>query len=352
MIRRPPRSTLFPYTTLFRSRSAPGAGSTFTLYLPLKYSGSVSAVTEMPPTMPVAVKQQTLGDAPQPIVDDRAELEPGCALLLVVEDDPVYANVLVDLAHEQGFQVVRATRGAEALTLASDYRPTAISLDIDLPDMHGWAVLCQLKDDPATRHIPVQIVTLEEDQQHGLTRGAFTFVTKSPTTDALKASLARIKEYSVARRKRLLVVEDDETARLSIVELLAHDDIEISVVDTGVAALEALGEHAFDCAVVDLRLPDMSGFALLEQIHENPALRGLPIVVYTGRELSAEEDSQLQRLAKSVVLKGVGSPERLLDETALFLHRVVTDLPPAKQRLLEQLRASDQGRAGRQVAVA
>ena len=112
--------------------------------------------------------------------------------------------------------------------------------------MHGWAVLCQLKDDPATRHIPVQIVTLEEDQQHGLTRGAFTFVTKSPTTDALKASLARIKEYAVARRKRLLVVEDDETARLSIVELLAHDDIEIAVVDTGAAALEALGEHAFD----------------------------------------------------------------------------------------------------------
>jgi len=133
---------------------------------------------------------------------------------------------------------------------------------------------------------------------------------------------------------------------------LAHEDIEISVVDTGIAALEALGEHAFDCAVVDLRLPDMSGFALLEQIHENPALRGLPIVVYTGRELSAEEDAQLQRLAKSVVLKGVESPERLLDETALFLHRVVTDLPPAKQRLLEQLRASDQVLAGKQVLVA
>src|SRR5947209_7088676 len=229
---------------------------------------------------------------------------------------------------------------------------TLLGGEINLPDMHGWAVLCQLKDDPATRHIPVQIVTLEEDQQHGLTRGAFTFVTKSPTTDALKASLVRIKEYSVARRKRLLVVEDDETSRLSIVELLAHDDIEISVVDTGVAALEALGEHAFDCAVVDLRLPDMSGFALLEQIHENLALRGLPIVVYTGRELSVEEDAQLQRLAKSVVLKGVESPERLLDETALFLHRVVTDLPPAKQRLLEQLRASDQGLAGRQVLVA
>ncbi len=333
-------------------RSAPGAGSTFTLYLPLKYSGSVSAITEMPRTTPVAVNQQTLGDAPQPIADDRAELEPGRALLLVVEDDPVYATVLADLAHEQGFQVVRATRGAEALTLARDYRPTAISLDINLPDMHGWAVLCQLKDDPATRHIPVQIVTLEEDQQHGLTRGAFTFVTKSPTTDALKASLARIKEYCVARRKRLLVVEDDAAARVSIVELLAHDDIEISVFDTGVAALEALGEHGFDCAVVDLRLPDMSGFALLEQIHENPALRGLPIVVYTGRELSAEEDAQLQRLAKSVVLKGVESPERLLDETALFLHRVVTDLPPAKQRLLEQLRASDQGLAGLQVLVA
>src|SRR6266704_5499839 len=217
----------------------------------------------MPRTTPAVVNQQTLGDAPQPIADDRAKLEPGRALLLIVEDDPVYANVL--------------------------------------PDMHGWAVLCQLKDDPATRHIPVQIVTLEDDQQHGLTRGAFTFVTKSPTTDALKASLARIKEYSVARRKRLLVVEDDETSRLSIVELLAHDDIEISVVDTGLAALEALGEHAFDCAVVDLRLPDMPGFALLEQIHENPALRGLPIVVYTGRELSAEEDAQLQRLAKSVV---------------------------------------------------
>jgi CheY-like chemotaxis protein len=269
--------------------------------------------------------------------------------LLVVEDDPVYANVLVDLAHEQGFQVVRATRGAEALALARDYRPTAISLDINLPDMHGWAVLCQLKDDPSTRHIPVQIVTLEEDQQHGLTRGAFAFVTKSPTTDALKASLTRIKEYSVARRKRLLVVEDDETSRLSIVELLAHDDIEISVVDTGVAALEALGEHAFDCAVVDLRLPDMSGFALLAQIHENPALRGLPIVVYTGRELSAEEDAQLQRLAKSVVLKGVESPERLLDETALFLHRRAADLPEAKREIVEKLHRSEDLLAGKKV---
>ena len=331
-------------------RSAPGAGSTFTLYLPLQYSGSASAITETPRTAPV--NKQTLGDAPQPIADDRARLEPGRALLLVVEDDPVYANVLVDLAHEQGFQVVRATRGAEALTLARDYRPTAISLDINLPDMHGSAVLCQLKDDPATRHIPVQIVTLEEDQQHGLTRGAFVFVTRSLTTDALKASLARIKEYSVARRKRLLIVEDDATARLSIVELLAHDDIEISVVDTGVAALAALSERAFDCAVVDLRLPDMSGFALLEQIHENAALQGLPIVVYTGSDLSAEEDAQLQWLAKSVVFKGIKSPERLLDETALFLHRTVTDLPPAKQRLLEQLRASDQGLAGRVVLVA
>ena len=332
--------------------SVPGAGSTFTLYLPIKYSGSASPITGTPRTTPVALSQQTLGDAPQPIADDRARLESGRALLLVVEDDPVYANVLVDLAHEQGFQVVRASRGAEALALAREYRPTAISLDINLPDMHGWAVLCQLKDDPATRHIPVQIVTLEEDQQHGLARGAFAFVTKSATADPLKASLARIKEYCVARRKRLLVVEDDNAARLSIVELLAHDDIEISVVDTGVAALAALGEHAFDCAVVDLRLPDMSGFALLEQIHENAALQGLPIVVYTGRELSAEEDAQLQRLAKSVVLKGVESPERLLDETALFLHRVVTDLPPSKQRLLEQLRASDEGLAGKQVLVA
>jgi CheY-like chemotaxis protein len=217
--------------------------------------------------------------------------------------------------------------------------------------MLGWTVLSQLKQDAATRHIPVQMVTLDEDRQHGLARGAFSFITKPTTTEGLRDALTRIKDYTGPRRRRLLVVEDNEAERMSIEELLGHDDIDIEAVESGGAALERLHQEHYDCVVLDLRLPDMSGFEVLEHLRDDPALRDLPVVVFTGRELSPDEDAQLHTLARSVVVKGVESPERLLDETALFLHRVVTDLPAQKQELLERLHRSDEDLMDRTVLV-
>ena len=285
------------------------------------------------------------------IEDDRNSLREGDAVLLIVEDDPHYARVLCDLSRDKGFKVLVAMTGTEALSLAREYHPSAISLDVMLPDMLGWTVLNHLKQDPKTRHIPVQMLTLDEDRHHGLSRGAFAFVTKPTSTDELNAALARIREYSQPRRKRLLVVEDNPAEQLSTRELLWHEDIDIDVIDSGSAALEALKRDIYDCIVLDLRLPDMSGFDVLEQIKGNARLRDLPVVVFTGRELSAEEDAQLHTLARSVVVKDVESPERLLDETALFLHRVVSELPDAKQQMIDRLHQSDEALAGRKVLV-
>ena len=287
----------------------------------------------------------------EPILDDRANLQPDDAVLLIVEDDPHYARILCDLSRDKGFKVIVAMGGEEALTLARQYQPTAVSLDVFLPDMLGWTVLSHLKQDPATRHIPVQMVTLDEDRQHGLARGAFAFVTKPTTTEGLEAALARIKEYAMPRRKRLLVVEDNAAEQLSIKELLGYDDIDIDVVGTGEEALTALHAEPFDCVVLDLRLPDMSGFEVLERLRDDAALGDVPVVVFTGKELSPDEDARLHTLARSVVVKGVESPERLLDETALFLHRVVVDLPLEKQQMLDRLHRSDDALMGRKVLV-
>ena len=270
-------------------------------------------------------------------------------MLLIVEDDPHYARVLVDLAHDHGLKVLVAMRGADALILAREYQPSAVSLDVFLPDMLGWTVLSQLKQNPTTRHIPVQIVTLDEDRQHGLARGAFSFMTKPTTTEGLEEALSKITDYVKPRRKRLLVVEDNAAERLSITELLGHDDIDIASVETGAEAIEALRKDPADCVVLDLRLPDMSGFEVLERIRDDETLANVPVVVFTGRELSPEEDAQLHTMARSVVVKGVESPERLLDETALFLHRVMDDLPREKQIMLERLHSSDENLVGQKV---
>ena len=332
-------------------RSTPGSGSTFTLYLPVKYVGPSTAArlptgdpahatpALLAPEMPDRVLEQ--------IPDDRMEIEPGDSILLIVEDDPHYARIIMDLARDKGFKVLIATRGADALDLAKQFQPTAVSLDVFLPDMLGWTVLSQLKQNPLTRHIPVQIITLDEDRQHALARGAFSFVTKPTTTEGVEAALARIKEYAQPRRKRLLVVEDNAAEQMSITELLGSDDIEIVTTGTGTEALQTLREHPCDCVVLDLRLPDMTGFQVLESIRADEMLSEVPVVVFTGRELSAEEDAQLHTMARSIVVKGVESPERLLDETALFLHRVVTDLPSEKQRMLERLNSSDEDLVGR-----
>jgi HAMP domain-containing protein/CheY-like chemotaxis protein/signal transduction histidine kinase len=338
-------------------RSTPGAGSTFTLYVPQTYVGSSAAVIANPERTSLYLKPnlQLPAIANEQIVerveDDRDTLQPGDNVLLVVEDDPHYARILCDLARDNGFKVLVAMRGSEALAFAREFRPTAISLDVFLPDMLGWAVLNHLKQDPQTRHIPVQILTMDEDWHHGLSRGAFSFVTKPTTPKGLDGAFLRIREYSRPRIKKLLIVEDNAAEQLSIRELLGSNDIDIAVVDRGEAALSALDTDTFDCVVLDLRLPDMSGFEVLERINRSPLLRELPVVVFTGRDLSPEEDARLHTLARSVVVKDVESPERLLDETALFLHRVVTDLPLEKQKLLDRLHRSDEALIGRKVLV-
>jgi CheY-like chemotaxis protein len=212
-------------------------------------------------------------------------------------------------------------------------------------------VLARLKQDSTTRHIPVQIVTVEEERHHSIERGAFSYLAKPASTESIDAALQRIKEYSLPRVKRLLIVEDDPGERMSIEELIRHDDIAIDTVGSGEDALTALRGGVYDCVVLDLRLPDMSGFELLDRIQEEPAWRDLPIVVFTGKDLSADEEKRLKKAAKSVVIKGVESPERLLDETALFLHRVIAELPPAKRRMVQRLHESDETLRDKRVLV-
>src|ERR1022692_1326166 len=337
-------------------RSTPGQGSTFTLYLPQTYVGpstaSAAAVVEGKSPSSVSSVQLSVAEHPvEKILDDRENLQPDDAILLIVEDDPHYARVLCDLSRDKGFKVLVASRGAEALALAQEYHPTAVSLDVFLPDMLGWTVLNHLKQDPETRHIPVQMLTMDEGRHHGLARGAFAFVTKPTTPEGLDAALDRIKAYASPRRKKLLVIEDDPAEQLSIKELLGCDDIDVTVVATGAEAIQMVNEQAFDCVVLDLRLPDISGFEVLERFRDTPSLGDLPVVVFTGKELSPEEDARLHSLARSVVVKGVESPERLLDETALFLHRVAADLPVEKQRLLDRLHHSDDALIGKKVLV-
>ena len=330
-------------------RSAPSAGSAFTLYLPIKYVGpnASQAAAALPALGPVAAAHAVSERAIEPIPDDRMDIQPGDAIILIVEDDPHYARILVDLARDKGFKTLLAMRGDDALNLAKQYQPAAVSLDVFLPDMLGWTVLSQLKQNPLTRHIPVQIVSLDEDRQHGLARGAFAFVNKPTTREGIEQALSRIKEFAEPRRKRLLVVEDNQAEQMGIRELLGHDDIEIVNAETGAEALDLLREGQCDCVVLDLRLPDMSGFDVLQRMRADTSLAEVPVVVFTGRELTVDEDAQLHTMARSIVVKGVELPERLLNETALFLHRVITDLPAEKQQMLERLNSSDEDLVGR-----
>src|SRR6266436_4511387 len=337
--------------------SVPGQGSIFTLYLPLHYSaveGARIPLLDAPATSLTRPRNVTVLSTvrEEHIADDRDNIAAGEPVLLIIENDPNYARILLGLARDKGLKGIVASNGAAGIALARSYNPTAISLDILLPDIHGWAVLRQLKLDPSARHIPVQIITVVEERQHGLAHGAFAYYVKEPTTEGLKTALDRLKDFSAPRTKRLLIVEDNEIERQSIIELLGYEDIDIVTVATGGEAIDALTHGAFDCMVLDLRLPDMTGFALLERLHSEPSLANLPVVVFTGKELNMAEQTQLRSMAKSVVLKDAQSPERLLDETALFLHRVIADLPREKQAMLERIHSSNEVLRGRKVLVA
>jgi HAMP domain-containing protein/CheY-like chemotaxis protein/signal transduction histidine kinase len=317
-----------------RLSSVLGEGSAFTLYLPLFYmDATIKAPAAAPVALPVAREEL--------VADDREQIAEGDQTLLIVDDDPYYARILLGLARDKGFKGIVANRGNAALTLARQYQPTAITLDIFLPDMLGWTVLNNLKLGASTRHIPVLILSVEEERRHGLSHGAFSYQIKPATTEGLDQCFDRIKKFVAPRTKRLLIVEDNDIERQSIVELLNYNDIEIVTAGSGAGALELLLDRPFDCCVLDLRLPDMTGFELLDKLQEDPALCEIPIVVFTGKELTPQEESQLRAAAKSIVLKDVQSPERLFDETALFLHRVVSNLPEPKRKMLDQLHNSN-----------
>ena len=330
-------------------RSEPGKGSTFTLYIPLKYSFPQSEGRTKSESISAAIQAQSITALPEPIDDDRNRIVAGDQVLLIIEDDANYARILLDAAREIGLKGIICQRGIDALTLATDYNPTAISLDIHLPDILGWSVLSQLKHNPLTRHIPVQVVTLDDDRHHGLARGAFSFFTKPLQSKDLKSALLHIAKFSTSGRKRLLIVEDDPIESMSVTELLKSDDIEILTAADGKAAIELLSQTQIDCVVLDLKLPDMSGFEILEYMSGDANMRDIPVVVFTGRELSNDENLKIRQLARTVVVKGVESPERLLDETALFLHRVVAELPEEKQKLLSRLHGTDDYLLGRKV---
>ncbi len=331
-------------------RSEPNVGSAFTLYLPLRYSGPAAAPAKASRSEgALAHNDNAVEKSTEVLNDDRDILNPGDKVLLIVEDDPAYARTLIDIARSLDSKVIATGRGSEALTLAAEHNPTAISLDIYLPDLLGWTVLSHLKRNTLTRHIPVQITTLDDDRQHGLTHGAYGFLKKPSSIEEIKNSFERILQFSEQNKRRLLIVEDNPAERLSIRELLDHDDLEIATVADGSTALSRMRTEPFDCVVLDLSLPDMTGFDILETMRADKELCEIPVVVFTGRSLSPDEDARLAQFARKVVVKGVESPERLLDETALFLHRVVDDLPVEKRQLLSRLHTADDSLIGQTV---
>jgi CheY-like chemotaxis protein len=296
--------------------------------------------TSLPPRDPIAS-----------VADDRENIQPNDRVLLIIEDDLKFARILLDMARGQGFKVLVAARSDIGLAMAREYQPDAITLDIQLPGMDGWMVLDRLKHDPNTRHIPVHILTVEDGRQRGLQLGAIAYLQKPINPDTLLDAISSMKRFVERQVKNLLVVEDDETQRRSIVDLIGNSDVCTTAVGTGAEAIETLKAGQFDCIVLDLGLPDMTGLQLIEQIKQDVNLSKLPIIVYTGKELTRAEETELQRMAETIIIKDVRSPERLLDETALFLHRVQRHLPPTKQQMLEKLYESDPVLAGKKVLI-
>ncbi len=354
-----------------RVESEAGTGSTFTLYLPLHLEPTENPVGDdevTPFTPPSRVPAHRPGGRPRlqpnqplvepsdepianPLSDDRDTIQPGDRVVLIIENDRSFAEILIDLAREKGFRALAALDGTAGLRLVRAYKPDAITLDLDLPGIDGWGVLDRLKRHPDTRHIPVHIVSGMGSRHDGLTAGALSYLEKPVSKESLEKAFEQISEFIDRSVKNLLVIEDDETQRMSIIELIGDDDVNITAVETAAEALALLAERRFDCVVLDLGLRDMSGFTLLETIKTNPALQDLPVIIYTGKELSQTEETQLRRYAETIIVKDARSPERLLDETALFLHRVESNLPEQKRRMLEQVHTEDTVFTGKKVLI-
>jgi CheY-like chemotaxis protein len=285
--------------------------------------------------------------APGAVSDDRYERTPDDRVLLIIEDDTRFARIILDAARERGFKGIVATGGAEGLALARQLRPDAITLDIRIPDLDGWKILDSLKHGADTRHIPVHVISVDEQRQRGLEQGVIEHLTKPVSRENLTAALDRLGTLTARAVKHLLVVAEDEAQRTAIVNLVGEGDVEIAAVGTDEEALRAIQEREFNCVVVDLNPVDTSGFDLIAKLHK--ASRGwpVPVIVYTDRDLTKREAAKLQKLAKGAVVKGATSPEQVLDETSLFLHRIEANLPESKRDMLREAQQKDSSLKGK-----
>lgn len=342
-----------------------GEGSTFSLIVPTRFSGVVvdSAAAAQPlraprrspaprtaPPTPPAVDAPAR-PAPAGIDDDRSRLTAGARLILVVEDDLAFARILLDLAHELGFQCIVTTTADDGVLAARQYLPHAVILDMGLPDHSGLTVLDRLKHDARTRHIAVHVVSASDYEQTAMAYGAVSYMMKPVKRDELVQALERL-EFRMARQlRRILIVEDDPAQLRGLSELLAAKEVETVGCATAAEALARLESETFDCMVLDMTLPDATGFDLLNRLADNEAAAFPPVIVYTARELTDAEELRLRRYSKSIIIKGAKSPERLIDEVTLFLHQVVSDLPAQQQKLLATSLNRDARLEGRQILV-
>jgi CheY-like chemotaxis protein/signal transduction histidine kinase len=305
------------------------------------WSGSIAAAAHGAMALPAA--------APRPFDDDRDLPPPPERLVLVIEDEPAFARILYDLAHDMQYRCLVAFAADEGVQLATQYRPDAILLDIRLPDRSGLSVLQQLKDSAETRHIPVHVVSAADNEEAALHMGAIGYALKPTTRAQLETVFRKLEEKFTQKIKRLLLVEDDARQRDSMVRLIADDDIDITAVDSGEAALALLRTTIFDCMIIDLKLPDMQGNELLQRMSQEEIASFPPVIVYTGRNLTRAEESDLHKYSRSIIIKGARSPERLLDEVTLFLHKVEAELSSERQSMLKTVRSRDRVMEGRRI---
>ncbi len=338
-------------------QSSPGEGSTFTITIPLAYDPAQVA----PRDAAVAPRSNEPGPAAaepiklrrglrEKLEDDRNVLIDARRLLLVIEDDEAFAAIVRDLSREMGFQCILAGTAEEALNLAKEFKPSAVVLDVGLPDESGLTVLDRLKRDDQTRHIPIHVVSAADHSQTALSLGAVGYLVKPVERDALAQLLQTLEARLTTTMRRVLIVEDDAVQRDAVGRLLASRDVQTVGVGTAAECLEELRRQTFDCMVLDLSLPDASGFSLLETLSQGDHAYP-PVIVYTGHDLSADDEQQLRRYSNSIIIKGAKSPERLLDEVSLFLHQVVAELPPEQQKMIQKARNRDAVLEGRRILI-
>jgi CheY-like chemotaxis protein len=339
--------------------SEPGRGSTFSVLMPETYDAALVRPHVDPTSQPAVTAAEPAPEPlrkpvkprPRRVSDDRETLSVGRRTILAVEDDEAFARILADLAHELDFQCLIATTAEEGMALAAQHLPSAVLLDIGLPDHSGLTVLDRLKHDARTRHIPVHVVSGSDHAETALSLGAVGYIIKPVQRDELVEALKKLETRFEQRMRRVLVVEDDPVQLDGVRRLLGTHDVETVGVGTAAECLHLLKSATFDCMVLDLTLPDATGYSLLETLSREDAYSFPPVIVYTGRELSPDEEQQLRKYSKSIIIKGAKSPERLLDEVTLFLHQVVADLPAAQQRMLERARSRDAALEGRRILV-